>query len=98
MTVRDKLAALDRFQPGTGAYRIAEALLDSDDWISRSDLAAIGGVAGTSVPTVARRLRFECGVDVKVRRVHDSGQAEYRVSAPQPAPIHLVTEDEQVAA
>lgn len=76
--------ALAEFTPGTGRWRIAEALLTSGRWMYRAELMAIGRVAGTAVPEVALKLR-SCGIDVRHVRDQRDGQAMYLV--PQHAEV-----------
>jgi biotin operon repressor len=79
--------ALAAFVPGTGRQKIAAALLGSSRQMSRAELAAVGGVAGTAVAEVVRKLRWELGIDVRTTRTAERGEAMY-----------LVVADEAVAA
>lgn len=97
MTAKTKTDALAQFRAGTGAYKIAETLLDADDWMSVRELAKIGGVARSAVAIVAMRLRG-AGVDVKTRRTPTKGEAEYRVGGRRTAPLTAVQDPSGVAA
>lgn len=86
LDARDDLhaRALASFLPGTGAYRIANALLNGGAWMTRGQLAVIGDVAGTRVAYVVMKLR-SLGVDVQHIRTTDRGEAMYLVAPQLPA-------------
>jgi len=98
---RDAVLARSGLTEGLGAYRIAEALLDTADspgqWLSVRELAAIGGVARTAIARVVVTLRAE-GVPVKRRTAGRRDEAQYRVGAEHAAPLTAVQDPTGVAA
>lgn len=76
--------ALAAFQPGTSAHAIADAILRSEAWQTRGQLALIGKCAGHHVAYVVMRLR-SLGIDVQSIRTTTKGEAMYLAGPQLPA-------------